>query len=135
MSYNISRVIVHKMQATMSPNDLLSLLSRFGGRLPESNFLQDHKEAARAALARGQDSVELKSFNWCEDFSGRTFEVLKDTIASFITGTVEVVLVWERGDTITGLLIKDGTCRACGVEVTPVYPQGWEISAAPVTAH
>ncbi len=107
MSYNITDVKTIKIDACMVQSDLLRLYRAHKTRLPEGNFLTEHKRN-EAVTVDGESLIKLSNFWWCGEGSGYAYELLFETIAPQVRGLVEVVFVWEGGDSLGGLRIKNG---------------------------
>jgi len=125
MSYNIDSVDAVVLEAYMRASDIILILKE--GGLPESNFLRDLSDAAYAAFEEKdyERLIPLKNFNWCHTRSGNSYEYLQETIIPKIVGKIEAVFIWEGGESICGLAIKDGEFVECDVEQRLLLPEGW----------
>lgn len=131
MSYNADSVHTNVLDAWMRADDVLRLYARYQQDIPEINFLEDILEDARAV--DGDSSVKLRSLMWSGEWSGHSFrEVLIEKIAPHIMGKVEAIFFWERGDSVTGLLIEDGRVAECKVECRIIRPEGGGNRGQPV---
>lgn len=118
MSYNIDSVSIESMDAKIKKADLRRLL-RSLDTLPESNFLEEHSDHE----PDGDGYIKLASFYWCGESSGRAFEDLVKKVSKKIVGHVEAIFTWEGGDSVSGLIIKDGEATECDVEMRLVRPE------------
>lgn len=141
MSYNIDSVDCLILDAYMKVSDVRDLLQNHADKLPEICFLNElrlpkvfvggaafdaaieelrqHDEAAARRIldkAAGVERIKLSNLWWQGEGSGRAFDFFKEHVAPLIQGKVEAVLIWERGDSLTGLRIKDGLLEEMDVE-------------------
>lgn len=115
MSYNISAGETIHLDARIKAQDVFDLCE--GGKLPEVNFLEIHKEDALFALKKDyREWIELKEFSWHGEGSGSTFSHFVDVIAPKIKGRIDVVFFWEGGDSVDGMSIQDGVVTHCDVD-------------------
>lgn len=130
MSFNIDKVTVLKSTAWMLANDVHRLLvvaddvNDDGIELPELNFLRDELgRAAKQALKEGDPErhLPIHRFWWCSQRSGDSYEeVLIAFIAPLIHGRIEAVFTWERGESLSGLIIDEGAVTKCDVQLVLV---------------
>lgn len=149
MSYNIDDVSCPVLEAWMEAEDIVNLLDEHEDRIPEGNFLEEHSEAARAALkqkrvcacgAKSKRSasfcsacgaplpaadpsacrIQIKCFDWHGEGSSSCYNFLLETVAPKIHGSIDAVLTWEGGDFLSGLRIRDGVVEVCDVVQTLV---------------
>jgi hypothetical protein len=104
MSYNISHCETLKCDAWISSEDVEEILKHEDEWLPEMNFMQDVKPFQVAKAGK----YVIKEFEWCGTCSGYFWDKLLLNIAPKIHGTIEAVVTWEGGDSVSGLRIKDG---------------------------
>lgn len=111
MSYNIDSVECLKLDAQIFAKDVRYLLANHGDKLPEVCFLRD-------LPTNDPDTtpLQLKNLWWYGEGSGHGFEILRDEVALKIIGHVEAVFTWEGGDSVSGLIIKDGKVTECDVK-------------------
>jgi hypothetical protein len=116
MSYNIDTVQVLSSTAQIKAKDIIELLE--GDNFPEDCFLNALRKPAMKALLKGDPDklLDVEEFNWRGECSGSSFEYFRDNIIPLISGEAELVFVWEGGDSVSGMRIKDGTCKECQVE-------------------
>lgn len=126
MSYNIDHVEAVVLDAWMRAADIVTLLGDMEDELPESNFLEAHEaEAIKAMKTDGDARVKLKNLWFSSESSGTCYPDSLKKIAKKIHGTVEAIFYWEGGNSVTGVLIKDGKFTDCKVECCLVKPEGW----------
>lgn len=125
MSYNINSVDAVVLEAYMKASDILLILKE--DQLPESNFLEDLSDAAYAAFEEKdyERLIPLENFTWVGSFSGNSLDYLKEKIIPKIIGRIEAIFIWEGGDSIDGLAIKDGEFVECEVTQRLILPEGW----------
>lgn len=108
MSYNISTITIVTLDAYITIADLKEVAAELKG-WPECNFIDEHLIALEKGKIKPiEDRVLLTSFDWCSEGSGRAYHQQMRDIAKKIHGRVEAVLIWEGGDTVSGLRIVDG---------------------------
>ena len=126
MSYNVDSVEVKHNSASLRARDVIELHDDYD--LPESCFLYEMYEPAKAALLDGEPTrlMPIPNLRWHGKGSGHGVEdVLEKEIAPRIRGRIDAILVWEGGDSITGISIRDGKYVTCAVEQRLVLPEGW----------
>lgn len=105
MSYNIDTVrLLETTDARIRLTDVDALLERLEDDLPEACFLRDL--ADKTPDENGM--VEISDLDWSGEGSGKTFRENFPEVVPYIVGRVEAILVWEGGDSTTGLRIVDG---------------------------
>jgi hypothetical protein len=112
MSYNISGVVVLSADAVMTGDDvseLLELAERADMR-PEGCFL-DFIEHPRV------DEVRLKSLAWCGGGSGNSYEFFVENVLPRVRGRADLLVIWEGGDRVDGLLVRDGVVTQADVKL------------------
>jgi len=105
MSYNIDTVQVLTLDAWMAEVDRDRLAVELKDELPERCFLTE--EDAFGPNESG--TRKLLMFSWSGVWSGNsmgngTFQ----RVAACLHGRIEAVLIWEGGDSISGLRVVDG---------------------------
>ena len=105
MSYNIDTVNIISTTGWIRHADVIDLLARFDDELPEGCFLRDLCDEDDAD-EDGRHTID--AMDWSGSGSGRRFKDVFPEVAKAIMGRVEAILVWEGGDSITGLRIVDG---------------------------
>lgn len=107
MSYNCtdSEYISGKLYINIADRYHLALNNR---ELPEISFLHTWMEEHCIGTTDDPAILEIKKFSWYGDGSGYCMDYLTDTILPKTTGEAEIMFIWEGGDSITGLHVKDG---------------------------
>jgi hypothetical protein len=121
MSYNIDSVDTPVLNAWILKKDLKRLYKKLEGDLPEMNVLEEHLDDEPDEDGR----IKLRSFEWCGTWSGNSWKTLIKQVAPKVMGEVEAIFTWEGGDSIGGLLIKDGKVAEVDVKQQLVRPEGW----------
>jgi hypothetical protein len=126
MSYNIDHIENVSCDLRITYGKFLALMKKYEGELPEANFLHDLADTY-SYLDTDDDSedleealktvLEIKNVAWCGGGSGRT-RALLETILKKCDGTADLVLIWEGGDTVTGIKVRDGNITRCKVGYT-----------------
>jgi hypothetical protein len=102
MSYNISSIdIVESDGFGLTPEDLSVLDAKVQGFewKPES-WERDGQHGVVATIARG-------AFPWTGECSGNGFDFLVSTVLPAFEGSADLILCWGRGDSYTGLRVRD----------------------------
>ena len=125
MSYNIDDVTV-LVAGKPAPFMLARDIVRVAGELRAKNWLPEidlfyetgYFAAAGEALATaGQDArIKLEKFWWQGEGSGSTFTYFIEEVLVLLHGSVDLLLVWEGGDSTTGLRVKDGAVAKMAVK-------------------
>lgn len=116
MSYNITSTNALVLNAWMWADDFHRLRDELRNGLPECSFL-----AYDDCYEREGNRVRLRKFWWSGERSAKFYqESLVERIAPMINGRVEVVFVWESGDSHTGLIINHGVVTECDVKMSLV---------------
>lgn len=144
MSYNVSSTITLSCSLTITPGN--AALLRREGVLAEGHFLDD-RAVTIPKLRCGNDHVSpgpfcvrcgskvegidvdvpISEFWWYGMGSGYMGNLA--IAASYTRGEAEVILVWEGGDSISALKIKDGVVTehdvayAIGAPVRTIHPE------------
>lgn len=144
MSYNVSSTVTLSTSLTITPGN--AALLRREGVLAEGHFLDD-RAVTIPKLRCGQGHVShgpfcvrcgskvegidvdvpISEFWWYGIGSGYMGNLA--IAASFTKGEAEVILVWEGGDSISAIRIKDGVVTehevdyAIGAEVRILHPE------------
>lgn len=119
MSYDITHIEVLKLKAWMHAADVKRLRKECDD-LPELCFLKkDGVIPPQPGLAKlkNQERYRVKHLWWNGEGAGYTYEeTFLKKIAPCIQGEVQIVIVWESGDSVSGLKIKDGVVTECDVK-------------------
>lgn len=121
MSYNIDHVIVLTSSNFRVPREVvlawkddMDLLDRF----PEINFLDYIGKNVPDADGYVSMLNHAGSFWFSGEGSGRAEDILIEKILPRTRGTADLALVWEGGDSISGLRVGDGHVTRCDVVIT-----------------
>lgn len=121
MSYNIDRVValtssglrVHR-EILLAWKDDQDLRDQF----PEINFLGYIEKNAPDADGYVSMLNHAGSFWFSGEGSGRAEDILVEKILPHTRGTADLALIWEGGDSISGLRVEDGRVTPCDVVMT-----------------
>lgn len=117
MSYNISHLEVIVAEGLRIPRAHLDALRDANeGQYPENNPFDEwpsrHNYGDRKSWVESEDTgiVRLCStpacFPWTGEWSGRSWDLLKQVLASF-DGSADLVAYWEEGDSLSGLRLRN----------------------------
>lgn len=123
MSYNISSTKTLLSTATITAGNVRRLLASHRDDLPGDSFLETMNDELERRAKNGfwvpDDQVlPLANLTWRLSGSGHAFNLLTKTIAPHIRGRIEVVFVWEGGDSLSGLIVDNGVATECNVDYT-----------------
>jgi hypothetical protein len=104
MGCNITHCETLKCSAWISADDVEEILKHEEGWLPEMSFMDGVKPFKVAKKGK----YTIKEFRWCGTCSGRFWEFLLNEIGPRIHGTIEAILTWDGGNSVSGLRIKNG---------------------------
>lgn len=125
MSYNIDSVtILSSSELRILRIEVARLREDLKGNLPECHFLDEIVDVWTCSCAKqtqtmsanfcsncgamlSDKEVTLDGLQWCGSGSGHTFEEFKTALRS-VRGRADLLLVWEGGDSMTGLRVEDG---------------------------
>lgn len=116
MSYNIDSIEVLKTTASINFADLRRVVASLSDKewLPEINFIEDLKEDDPYSTST---TAKLTELSWRGEGSGHSWhEVFLPKIAPLIRGRIEAVVIWEGGDSVSGIIVDDGKVTDCDVE-------------------
>lgn len=100
MSYNIDTVdYIGEGRLTIDSKIGLAFAKKHQDRLPESHLFED--------LEDDEGTVVIENPRWCSEGSGYRFDLFKAALA-LTKGEADLVLVWEGGDSTTGLRVVNG---------------------------
>lgn len=118
MSYNIDDVTCPVLNAEMKAIDIVRLYKKERDNLPECNFLEEHYNEAEELLtiSETQAKIRLRNLWWYGEGSGWAYKILIKKVLPLVSGEVEVILTWEGGDGVSGIMVKDGKVTECDVE-------------------
>lgn len=123
MSYKIDGVeVISNENARISKTDLQAAKEACGDEIPESSLFDmlDERNQKYLPTARYDSESDCfileKSFWWSGECSGRTYETLLMHVLPKIQGTLELMFVWEHGDSYSGVRVVDGKVTQHEVE-------------------
>lgn len=114
MSYNVTSWKVKKMDRLSIPLSAFFTHQRkdwHPGRV-ENEDGSLTLEGLEGCFVRGVvdgASIKVKEIECCGEGSGTFFSWILEPALKSSSGVLEATLVWEGGDTITRLLVRDGT--------------------------
>ena len=84
--------------------------------LPEGNFLEDDDCVEEVEELPGQtEELLITNPSWYGEGSGRSEDKLREALSK-TTGTAELILTWENGNSHSGLRVVDGKVTEHEVE-------------------
>lgn len=99
MSYNLSKVRVKNCTLEIPRGVIIAAENK----LPEINPFDD------LDLRRDTSEwIKIKDFCWSGEGSGYTFDYLLECILPKSRGELNAVLIWEGGDSMERLVVKNG---------------------------
>lgn len=111
MSYNIDRITVLRGTLSIDAAEARAFARKHAGDTPAGSFL--------SAWAKLDDQchgpIPQQKISWCHDGSGDSFELFKSAL-SLTRGDADLVLIWERGDYVSGLKVREGRVEEMDVE-------------------
>lgn len=111
VSYNIDSVLIVAGAVRIRNADLARLKDETD-KHPEACFLEDLEVSE---YDEPDCELEVPSLQWTGDGSGWSFDYFKETVVPCLRGQVDLVLIWEGGDSVTGIRIQDGKAIDCDV--------------------
>jgi hypothetical protein len=111
MSFEIDHVHLIRGELSMDALVAQEFMMNYEDCIPGLNFLED---AAKKPGVRVIPRVW-----WCDEGSGRHFDVFKLALAR-TTGMADLLLIWEHGESITGLSVRNGVVTEMDVEYSLV---------------
>ncbi len=122
MSYNVDDFKVLSGQLSIRAADVRKLRKGYKANGPcNETFVDDLFE-----IIDGEDDapqiieIEMSEFRWTGEGSGSSWDYFTDSVVPMLRGSADVVVVWEGGDSVTGLRIQDGKATDMGVKMTLV---------------
>ncbi|MDE2095634.1 MAG: hypothetical protein KGL39_00125 [Patescibacteria group bacterium] len=114
MSYNIDSCEYLKGSLRIKRGDVSKLIEKHQetGNIPEGNFLEDLN-----LTGSPDEELIIEVPNWYSECSGYTYDVFKEVL-SHTTGEADILLVWEGGDSQTGLRVRNGKVKEMTVKAT-----------------
>lgn len=102
MSYNIDSAKYISGSLSINGRDAIFLRDAHKREMPESNFLDEIKVVDPDAL------YPIQYPWWQGEGSGRSRELFKHVLTK-TQGEAEILIVWEGGDCVSGLHVRNGT--------------------------
>lgn len=103
MSYNISTIeYIGPRRLTITATDLGSAMIKLRGKAPEGSFIDDTMKLR----VLSPDVFEITRVDWCGEGANRV-EDLRAAL-SHTQGLADLLIIWEGGDSISGLRVNDG---------------------------
>ena len=103
MSYNISTIeYIGPRRLTITATDLGRAMIKLRGKAPEGSFIDDTMK--RRALS--PDVLEIARVDWCGEGANRVEDL--HTALAHTQGRADLLIIWEGGDSMTGLRVNDG---------------------------
>lgn len=115
MSYNANSCRIIDGELTMDPVKAAALLVKFKGKLPDNNFLEKHAKL-------GPEIEPLTNAAWSGEGSGYSWNEYREALSA-TQGAADIVVIWESGDSVSGLRVRNGTVTEMDVKYTLV-PKG-----------
>ena len=114
MSYNIDSVDYVSGKLMIKRRDAQAFVEDNNGNIPEGNFLD---ELDLSVKLDPEEMLVIEKPWWYGEGSGHDFDTFKEALA-LTKGKAQLLLVWEGGDSQTGLLVKDGVVMEKKVKTT-----------------
>ena len=114
MSYNVTAIDIVSGELRITEAASAAVLARAGDDLCET--MSDYR-GWRRFYVRPDDTVRRIPFGG--EWSGRCVPALIDFLSA-CTGSADVVLYWEGGDSLTGYKVADGVVTPAEVVLTVV---------------
>ncbi len=112
MSYNIDNMIMKSCNLCISYPNWLKWSGANEKRLPTNHPLlgiDTHHFPSDISGMPTSNSKVFVQFRWSDEFSGHSY--YNGTLTEFaadLEGDASFVVIWEGGDTVSGLVLKDG---------------------------
>lgn len=106
MSYNVTSMEVIECSLTMPRETFNELRESLNGQFPEWSLMEEYGDK----YGESDEVFWNKKIRpvWCYEGSGSLMDVFKKEILPKTRGTAELVLIWEGGDDVSGIRVKDG---------------------------
>lgn len=105
-SFRIARADFDRMRLKLSKADRVPGGNVFDQLLPEDGRPVDCEQIGKYGDT-GWSFAAGASFWWYGEWSGHCLDALKELLSEF-TGSADLVICWEGGDSFLGLRVKDG---------------------------
>lgn len=117
MSYNIDHIVVLRGELSIRAADARKLKKEADNNAPEDSFIEDLIEALDADEVPQWLEIKMR---WRGEGSGRSWDYFTNNVVPLLRGSADLVMIWEGGDSITGLRIQDGQATEMNVQHTLV---------------
>jgi hypothetical protein len=107
MSYNIDSIII--VERTVDFGLTLEHFDAVANALLEQDVECPEMWSDHAELQR---MLALEALPWCGEWSGHGFDAFVATVLPAFTGSAELVVCWEGGDSYSGLRLREEAIRA-----------------------
>ena len=112
MSYNISTIeYIGPGRLTITATDLGRAMIELQGKTPEGCFVDDTMKLRPLS----PDVLEVTRIDWCGEGANKVEDLR--TALSHTQGLADLLLIWEGGDSMTGLRVNDGEVTAHDVDI------------------
>jgi len=112
MSYNISTIeYIGPGRLTITATDLGRAMIELRGKAPEGSFIDDTMKLR----VLSSDVLEVTRVDWCGEGANNTEDLF--AALSHTQGMADLLLIWEGGDSMTGLRVNDGEVTAHDVDI------------------
>ena len=105
-SFRISRDSFDRLRLKLSKADRIPEGNVFDQLLPDDGRIVDCEHIGKYGDA-GWSFAAGASFWWYGEWSGHCLDALQELLAEF-SGSADLVVCWEGGDSFQGLRVKDG---------------------------
>lgn len=109
MSYNISQILEISNTLTISADDVQTLRNYSDWNPPEDCFLD--------GLRLTEAILRVEKLSWYGEGSGRSWERFKSSAVPKLKGEFKGLVVWEGGDSVEPIWIRDGVLVPCTLDL------------------
>ena len=112
MSYNITGIkYIGPGKLLMTATDLGRAMIELRGKTPSRCFIEDTNSLSPIS----PDVLQIEKVEWCGEGANNTEDLF--AALSHTQGMADLLLIWEGGDSMTGLRINDGEVTAHNVDI------------------
>lgn len=112
MSYNVDKISIVAHHGFRLPIEYVDALRRdIGDDHPEVWLLEEKPHTPFMGVPDFEDRDSYRYYNrisWTGEGSGGTWETFVEKVLPRFQGSADLVVTWERGDSVTGLRVRDG---------------------------
>ncbi len=112
MSYNVDTIDYISGKLYIERGKALVLSLEHKDDVPEGNLFDaldlDHTKDQK-------EKLPIERVRWCSEGSGSSFDTFKEILKA-TTGDADLLVVWEGGDSITGLRVRNGKVEEAKVK-------------------